>query len=285
MSTKRDYYEILGVAKTAMPNELKSAYRKLALQYHPDRNKAADAELKFKEINEAYQVLSDEQKRKSYDQFGHAAFDPASGFGSNPFAGGFRQGPFTYSYNTSGGNPFGFDPEGFNDPFEIFESFFNGGFGRGGASRRPRYSLTISFMDAAKGVEKIVEVDGKQHTIKIPAGADDGTRIRFESFDITLEVKPDKVFKRDGFDLYVDVDLPLMTAILGGSLSVPTLDGSLTLKIRAGTQPGTLVRLREQGIQHVHGKGKGDQFVRLLVKIPEKLNKKQRQALENIGDL
>ena len=285
MSTKRDYYEILGVAKTATPDELKSAYRKLALQFHPDRNKAADAELKFKEINEAYQVLSDEQKRKSYDQFGHAAFDPASGFGSNPFAGGFRQGPFTYSYNSSGGNPFGFDAEGMNDPFEIFESFFNGGFGRGGGPRRPRYSLTVSFLDAAKGAEKVVQVDGKQHTIKIPAGADDGTRIRFESFDITLEVKPDKVFKRDGADLYVDVQLPLMTAILGGSLSVPTLDGSLTLKIRPGTQPGTLVRLREQGIPHVRGRGKGDEFVRLLVKIPEKINKKQRQAFENIGEI
>lgn len=278
MSTKRDFYEILGVAKSATPDELKSAYRKLALQYHPDRNKSPDAESKFKEINEAYQVLSDQKKREAYDQFGHAAFDPASGFGSNPFAGGFRQGPFTYSYSSTGGNPFGFDPESFSDPFEIFESFFGGGFGRG--ARRPRYSLTISFMDAVKGSEKTVKVEGKEHTIKIPAGADDGTRIRFETFDITLEVKPDKVFKRDGIDVYVDVELPLATAILGGNLQVPTLDGSLTLKIRAGTQPGTLVRLRDQGIPQLKGRGKGDQYVRLLVKIPEKLNKKQRQAIE-----
>lgn len=282
MSTKRDYYEILGVAKSATPDELKSAYRKLALQYHPDRNKAADAEKTFKEINEAYQVLSDEKKRQSYDQFGHAAFDPASGFGSNPFAGGFKQGPFTYTYSSSGGNPFGFDTEGFNDPFEIFESFFGGGFGR--AARRPRYSLTISFMDAVKGVEKMVKVEGKERTIKIPAGADDGTRIRFEEFDITLEVLPDKHFKRDGEDVYVDVDLPLSTAVLGGNLDVPTLDGSLTLKIRPGTQPGTLVRLREQGIARLKGRGKGDEYVRLQVKIPEKLSKKQRQAFEQFAE-
>ena len=282
MGTKRDYYEILGVAKSATPDELKSAYRKLALQFHPDRNKSSDAETKFKEINEAYQVLSDQKKRQAYDQFGHAAFDPASGFGSNPFAGGFRQGPFTYSYSSSGGNPFGFDPEGFHDPFEIFESFFGGGFGR--SARRPRYSLTISFMDAVKGSEKTVKVEGKEHVIKIPAGADDGTRIRFESFDITLEVEPDKVFKRDGFDIYVDAELPLVTAILGGNLEVPTLDGRLTLKIRAGTQPGTLVRLRDQGISHLKNKGKGDEYVRLLVKIPEKLNKKQKQAIEQFAE-
>jgi len=282
MSTKRDYYEILGVAKVATPDELKSAYRKLALQYHPDRNKSPDAEKTFKEINEAYQVLSDEKKRQAYDQFGHAAFDPASGFGSNPFAGGFKQGPFTYSYSSSGGNPFGFDTEGFNDPFEIFESFFGGGFGR--TARRPRYSLTISFMDAVKGVEKTVKVEGKERTIKIPAGADDGTRIRFEEFDITLEVLPDKRFKRDGEDVYVDVELPLSTAVLGGNLDVPTLDGSLTLKIRAGTQPGTLVRLREQGIARLRGRGKGDQYVRLQVKIPEKLTKKQRQVFEQFAE-
>lgn len=282
MSTKRDYYEILGVAKVATPDELKSAYRKLALQYHPDRNKSPDAEKTFKEINEAYQVLSDEKKRQAYDQFGHAAFDPASGFGSNPFAGGFKQGPFTYSYSSSSGNPFGFDTEGFNDPFEIFESFFGGGFGR--TARRPRYSLTISFMDAVKGVEKTVKVEGKERTIKIPAGADDGTRIRFEEFDITLEVLPDKRFKRDGEDVYVDVELPLFTAVLGGNLDVPTLDGSLTLKIRAGTQPGTLVRLREQGIARLRGRGKGDQYVRLQVKIPEKLTKKQRQVFEQFAE-
>ena len=147
MSTKRDYYDILGVTKSASASDLKSAYRKLALQWHPDRNKSPEAESKFKEINEAYQVLSDAKKKASYDQFGHSAFDPSAG-GPGGFGG--RQGPFQYTYSTSG-NPFGnMDFGGFGDPFEIFEQFFGGGgsgnpFGRQ-APRKPHYSLKIPFM-------------------------------------------------------------------------------------------------------------------------------------------
>src|SRR3990167_11130413 len=129
MATKRDYYDILGVSKSASDAELKSSYRKMAMQWHPDRNKSPEAETKFKEINEAYQVLSDPKKKSTYDQFGHAAFDPAAGgFGGQ---GGFRQqGPFQYYYSTSG------DFGGFSDPFEIFEQFFGGG-GFGGGRRGP----------------------------------------------------------------------------------------------------------------------------------------------------
>ncbi len=288
MTTKRDFYEILGVSKTSSKEEIKSAYRKKALEFHPDRNKSADAETKFKEINEAYQVLSDQEKRKAYDQFGHSAFDPSSGFGSNPFTGGFRQGPFTYSYNSSGGNPFaGFDFGEGNDPFEVFESFFGGGGNPFGsrARRKPRYSLRISFMEAVKGTKKTVDIEGKKHTINIPAGADDGTRIRFSDFDVTLDVQQDSKFKREGYDVYVDTEIPFTTAILGGTVEVPTLDGSLTLKIRPATQPNTLVRLREQGIQRLQQRGKGDQYVRLLIKFPEKLNKKQRELLETFEEL
>ena len=164
MATKRDYYDILGVAKTASSDELKKAYRKLALEWHPDRNKAANAHDKFKEINEAYAVLSDKSKRETYDQFGHAAFSPGSGMGGNPWqsrgaGSGFAgQGPFTYSYSSSGGSPFGND---FIDPFEIFEQFFGGGFGGGGRSRarpHPAYEITIDFMDAVHGVTKEVMV-------------------------------------------------------------------------------------------------------------------------------
>jgi molecular chaperone DnaJ len=277
MPTKRDYYEILGVPKSATEAEIKSAYRKMALKFHPDKNKAADAEEKFKEINEAYQVLSDAKKRQTYDQFGHAAFDPASGMGGNPFTGGFQQGPFTWTYNTSGGgNPF--EGADFGDPFDIFESFFGGGFGQ--AARRPRYSLTIDFMEAVKGTEKKVTIDGKERVIKVPAGANEGTRIRFDEFDITIDVKPDKRFKRDGYDLFVDEDISFTTAALGGTVEVPTTEGKLKLKVRPGTQSHTLVRLRGEGVQHLQGRGQGDLYVRLIVKVPEKLSKDQKQILE-----
>jgi molecular chaperone DnaJ len=283
---KRDYYEVLGLSKSASQDEIKAAYRKLALQYHPDRNKAADAEKKFKEINEAYQVVGDQTKRQQYDQFGHAAFDQSrGGGGGNPFSGGFGgQGPFTYSYTSggAGGNPFGgFDFGGGGDPFEIFESFFGGGNPFGGQrQRKPRYVLSIPFMDAVKGAEKKVSIEGKEHTIRIPAGADDGTRIRFSDFDISIQVEPDGRFKRDGYDLYTDVAVSFTTAILGGTIRVPTIDGDLTLKVRPGTQPNTMVRLREQGVQMLQRKNRGDQYVRLIIDIPEKLSKKQRQLIE-----
>src|SRR6185369_12035411 len=235
MPTKRDYYEVLGLKKDATAAEIKSAYRKMALKYHPDRNKEKDAEENFKEINEAYQVLSDPQKKQSYDQFGHAAFDPASGMGGNPFAGGSQTGPFTWSYQTGAGGANPFEGMDFSDPFEIFESFFGGGFG-GAAQRRPRYSLTISFMDAVKGAEKEIEIEGKKRSVKIPAGADDGTRLRFDDFELSFNVRPDSYFKREGNDLYVDQHISFATAALGGEINVRTLEGSLKLKVRPGTQ-------------------------------------------------
>lgn len=282
MPTKRDYYEILGVKKTATDQELKSAYRKMALKWHPDKNpkNKAEAEKTFKEINEAYQILSDKGKRQSYDQFGHAAFDPASGMGGNPFAGGFGQGqgPFTYTYSSSGGNPFG--ASDFGDPFEIFEQFFGGGFAR--AQQRPRYSLTIEFMEAVTGTTKEVQIEGKKHTIKVPAGANDGTRIRFDEFDVSINVKTHPKFKRDGYDVFVDHSIPFSVAALGGTTKVETLGSELSLKVRAGTQTHTLIRLREEGISHVRGGGKGDLYVRLIVVVPEKLNRQQRKELERL---
>ncbi len=295
MPTKRDYYEILGIDKKASQADIKSAYRKMALKYHPDRNKEPDAETKFKEINEAYQILSDEKKRQTYDQFGHAAFDPASasGFGgANPFSGGFQQGPFTWSYSTSaGGNPFsaqggpasgwgGFESGDFGDPFEIFESIFGAGFG---GRRRPRYSLRVDFMEAVKGTEKEVEIEGKKRKIKVPAGANDGTRIRFDEFDVTIDVKPDSVFKREGYDLFIDEHIPFTLAALGGTTEVKTIDGKLKLKIRPGTQSHTLVRLRGEGVQHLQGRGRGDLYVRVIVDVPEKLSQDQKKILKELA--
>ncbi len=280
MATKRDYYDILGVTKSATDADIKSAYRKKALQWHPDKNpdNKAEAEKKFKEINEAYQVLSDKQKRASYDQFGHSAFDPAGGMGGNPFGGGFRQGPFTYTYTTGGSPNMNFD---FDDPFEIFEQFFGGGFSRA-RQQRPRYSLQIDFMEAIKGTTKEVDIEGKRKKIKVPAGANDGTRIRFDDFDVTINVRTHDRFKRDGYDLFVDQKIPYSKAILGGSTEVKTIDNSLKLKIRPGTASHTMIRLRGEGVPRLQGSGKGDLYVRLIVSVPEKLTIEQKQAAQEL---
>lgn len=288
MPTERDYYEVLGVKKDASESEIKSAYRKMALKYHPDRNDAEDAEERFKEINEAYQILSDPEKRQAYDQFGHAAFDPASGMGAGGRSGfggfGGQGGPFTWTYRSTGGaggqNPF--SNQDFADPFEIFESFFGGNFARqyAGQRRRKRYTLTVSFMEAVKGTEKEVTIDGEKHKIKVPAGADDGTRIRFNEFDISLDVKPHSKFKRDGYDVFVEQEIPFTMAALGGKVEVPTLDSTLKIKVRPGTQSHTLVRLRGEGVPHLRGRGKGDLYVRLIVKVPEELSSEEKELLE-----
>jgi len=279
MATKRDFYDILGVSKNASRDEIKKAYRKQALEWHPDRNKSAEASEKFKEINEAYEVLGNPQKKQTYDQFGHAAFSQGGGPGG--FAGG--QNPFTYTYTTYGdesgqGSPFeGFD---FSDPFEIFEQFFGGGSPFRQAQRKPRYGLSLTFQEAVKGVEKEVSLDGMRKKIKIPAGVAEGSRIEFSDFYVTIDIKPDKTFQREGNDILVNQEIPLMIAILGGIIEVPTIDGNLKLRVRPGTQSGTMVRLAGRGVKRLHGYGHGDQYVRLLVKIPEKLTRKQKEILE-----
>lgn len=272
----KDYYEILGVSKNATAEEMKRAYRKLAVQYHPDKNKSKDAEDKFKEINAAYEVLSDPQKRQMYDQYGHAAFEnggPTGGAGG-PFGG--QYGPFTYTYSSSGGNPFeGF---GFSDPFDIFEQFFGGGspFGR----RKPAYSLVIDFMEAVNGVEKKVQVDGKSKTIKIPAGVNTGSRIRFEDFDIVIQVASHPKFQRDGYDIITDESVSMTMAALGGEITVETVQGKVKLKIPEGTQPNMVIRLKGKGVKHVQGSQIGDHFVRVKVEVPKKLSKKQKELLQ-----
>lgn len=286
MTQKSDYYEILGVDRNASQEEIKKAYRKQALEWHPDRHKEDKevAEKKFKEINEAYQVLSDPQKRSAYDQFGHDAFSPggAAGFSGSPFSQSGRWGPFTYTYTTGGASPFeGFD---FDDPFDIFEQFFGGSpFGR--SRSVPRYSIALDFMEAAKGCEKEVIVNGKKRKIKIPAGVDEGSRINFGDFLLSINIKPHGIFERDGADIYVRVAIPFSLAVLGGEITVPTLDGDVKLRVRPGTQSGTVIRLRGKGIARVHGRGRGDEYVRLFVAVPERLTKDQRQILNQLSKI
>jgi DnaJ-class molecular chaperone len=289
VTSKRDFYDVLGVKQDASAAEIKKAYRQLALKYHPDRNKSSDAADKFKEISEAYEVLSNPEKRRTYDQFGHSAFDPSQGFGG--FGGQtrtYRQGPFTYTYTTGfpgssakGGPASGWDFGGFTDPFEIFESFF-GGASPFRTARLPRYGITIDLLEAFKGTEKSIVHQGKEYTVKIPPGADDGTRIRFENFYVTIEVKPHTVFKRDGNDIFVDQAISFTQAALGDTIIVPTLEGDLKLKVRAGTQPHTLIRLRGKGMPYLRGRGRGDQYVRLLIKVPEKLSRRQKKLLKQL---
>lgn len=292
----KDFYKILGVSKTASDAEIKAAYRKKALEWHPDRNKTTGATDKFKEVNEAYEVLSDSQKRQTYDQFGSAAFQQGNPFGGGGSAGGFGgqgQGPFNYTYRTygAGQNPFeGADFGNFSDPFEIFEQFFGGGFSTGGAHRRARrsvYSLNLTFMEAIKGVERTVDINGKSLKIKIPAGVDEGSRVRFADFDIVVSVVPDKTFSREGLNIIVEAEVDFSSATLGETIEVMTIDGPVSLKVPAGTQPDTVMRLRGRGVKDIHSNRIGDEYVRIKIKIPTKLTNDQKRLLEQyrtIGD-
>lgn len=275
-----DYYQILGISKNATAADIKKAYRKLALQYHPDRNKGKEAEEKFKEVNKAYEVLSDPQKRQTYDQFGAAAFEQGGPTGQGPFGGfGGQYGPFTYTYTTNGGAQ-GFDFGGFSDPFEIFEQFFGGASPFSRAQRRTTYSLTISFMEAVKGVTKRVNLAGKTQTIRIPAGVDDGSRIRFGDFDVVIDVTPDRKFRRQGYDVISEEEITFPQAALGDTIEVGTVQGLVKIRIPAGTQPETLVRLRGKGVKMLRGSGYGDHYVRIKVTIPKNLSSHQKELLK-----
>ena len=282
---KKDFYEVLGVSKNATKSDIKSAYRKSALKYHPDHNKAADAEEKFKEINEAYEVLSNDQKRAAYDQFGQAAFDPNAGpAGGRTYT--QQSGPFNFTYTQSSGNVGGadFDFGGFSNPFDIFEQFFGAGFtGRSQGKRLETYKISISFLEAAKGVEKEFNIDGKRRKIKIPAGVDDGQRIRFKDFILYIDVLPDKVFKREGNDIFVTINLTFSQAVLGTEIEVPTLTEPVKVRVKAGTQPNTLIRLRGRGIKQVSGFGIGDLYIRLMVEIPTRLTPRQKDLVRQLG--
>lgn len=284
---KKDYYEILGVTKNANAQELKKAYRNLARKHHPDVDKSPNAEQQFKEINEAYQVLSDPQKKSAYDQFGHSVFEPGGGFGGaqagSPFGGqgGFR----TYTWSSSGGQDTGFDFGGFADPFDIFEMVFGERSPFGRAQRLSRYVLRLDFIEAVHGTEKEIEINGKKQKIKIPAGVDNGTEIRFSEYIIVCEVKNNPRFARRGQDIVTEKEITYSQAALGTVTEIETIDGPVKIKIPSGTQPGTQIRLRAKGVPRVHSHHRGDHYVIIRVTVPNKLNRDQKRLLEELDEI
>jgi molecular chaperone DnaJ len=356
MAEKRDYYEILGVGRDADDDALKKAYRKLAKKYHPDVNQSnAEAETKFKEVNEAYEVLSDPQKRSRYDQFGHAAFDPSAAGGAYGDAG--------FDFSNMGGIG------------DIFETFFGGGGTRRNGPLRGNditRSINISFEEAAFGCSKEIDIsrietcpecDGKgakpgtsvdtctichgsgqvrvqQRTpfgtfasarpcescggsgkvikdpcftckgkgrvkrskkieVKIPAGIDSGQTISIRGQGdsgvkggppgdllVTIGIRPHPIFERQGSDVILDLPITIVQAALGSDIEVPTLDGRVKYTVPAGTQNATIFRLKGKGIPYLQAKGRGDQFVKVVVEIPRNLNDRQKELLrefENTG--
>lgn len=294
--TKKDYYELLGVSKNASADEIKKAYRKLAVKYHPDKNPGDKAaEEKFKEISEAHEVLSDKQKRARYDQFGHAGVGGGAG---NPFA-------------SAGGNPFSganfnFNGQSFNFDFagggldDILGSIF--GFGST-QSRQPRRgadyraSVTVDFKEAIFGSTKNINLDGKSLKIKIPAGIDDGMQIRLAGkggaaptsggtrgdLYIQVRVKPHKHLTREGAIILSEETISMVDAALGTEIQVETVDGEITMKVPAGTQSGTPFKLSGHGVPLMRSdNARGPHIVTIIVETPKNLTKKQKELLEEL---
>lgn len=286
---KRDYYEILGVAKSASEAEVKSAYRKLARKHHPDIDKSAGAGEKFKEVSEAYQVLSDPSKRKQYDQFGSAG-------PTNPFGGGGGGGWQQYNWSSGGGNPnIQFDFGGLEDPFELFEQIFGGGspFGQS-FRRRPTYQLDLSFDEAIHGVTKEVEVEErnsqgriirKRIKIRVPPGVDNGTKVRFGELDIVFHVNRHSEFIREGADIFSELTVNIPQLVLGEVFEVNTTQGKVKVKVPPGTQPGSLVRLKGKGAPRLGSADHGEHFVRVNLSVPQNPSKQEKQLYEELYKL
>jgi molecular chaperone DnaJ len=351
--SKRDYYDVLGVEKTANDTELKSAYRKLAMKYHPDRNPGDKAaEERFKEAAEAYAILCDPEKRSLYDRFGHQGVSAAAGAGA-----GFDPSVFSEFGDFADilGNMFGFG------------DLFGGGRRRGGPQRGSdlRYDLEISFDEAAKGSETTIQIPRQETcetcsgsgaapgtsasvcsmcrgqgqvrrqqgfftvaatcpqcrgtgrvitkpcqschgagrvarerkiTVKIPPGIATGQQLRLQGegesgaaggpsghLYVVVHVQEHEFFRRDGVNLFCEVPVNFPTLALGGEIQVPTLDGPETVKVGEGTQTGTTLRLRGKGMPEVNGRGRGDLFATVQVRIPKKLSKEQRQLMEQLA--
>jgi curved DNA-binding protein len=292
----KDYYKILGVERSASEDDIRKAYRKLAMKYHPDRNpNDKQAEERFKEINEAYQVLSDTKKRAHYDRLGSDY--------SNWQQGGA---PGDFNWDQYGGFPGGARVE-YGDLDDLFggaggfSDFFRTIFGRGaegvGTGTRTRsrqqpqgyqQELAITLDEAYNGTTRLLQSDGKQKQVRIPAGVRTGSKVRVagagpNGLDLYLivEVQDDKRFERRGNDLHTAATVDIFTALLGGEAEVETLSGKIKLNVPAGTQPEQVFRLAGRGMPSIkNANEKGDLYVRLKVQIPKYLSPKQRELLE-----
>jgi len=289
----KDYYAVLGLERTASPAEIKKAYRKLALKYHPDKNPGdSKAEERFKEITEAYAVLSDPQKKQQYDRFGEAGFHQR--FSQEDI---FRNADFGDIFKEFG---FGGD--------DLFSRLFGGGgrspFGGGGARmmRGQDYTLRLSipFRQAIQGGERQVSYRGErgdeQVRVRIPAGVDSGQKLRVSGKggyapgggargDLLLEIaiEADPLFSREGKDLFVSVRVPFSGLCLGASVDVPTLDGTKRVKVPAGMAPGGKIRLKGYGVP-LKGRTPGDLYAVVEVDVPKKLTEKQKTLIESLAE-
>jgi curved DNA-binding protein len=297
----KDYYRILGVSRDASEKEIKTAYRKLARKYHPDVNPGdKSAEEKFKEVSEAYEVLSDKDKRTKYDQYGQYWEQMGQpGAGQPPP----QWDTFTFDYGGAGGQgqpDFG-GAEGFSDFFEML--FGNRGRGGPQATHRRHHApskgrnieaeMEVSLEDAFGGAKKSFNFGGKKLEVTIPKGVRDGQKIRLAGQGeqgpvgpgdllITVKVRPHPVYERKGDDLHVDVPVEYTTAALGGEVQIPTLTGRVTMKVPPGTSGGRVFRLPGQGMPKLKESGRGNLYARVRVTIPEAMSDKERGLLEQI---
>jgi molecular chaperone DnaJ len=281
---EKDYYEILGVKKTASEGEIKKAYRDLAKKYHPDKNKGnKEAENRFKEISEAYAVLSDADKRSQYDRLGREAFGPG---GANPFAGfdfsefmggaGGGRGRRTTSSRRGGATNINIT--------DIFGDLFGGG-GGGGFEQEPQEmqaDLAIDFRDAIQGSTMALNVNGESIKVKIPEGIADGQKVRVRRgnmpLQITVRVRPHPFFERKGDDIHIELPITIGEAIRGAEVEVPTIHGPSRIRIPAGTQAGRTMRLTGKGVKKKSGAG--DQYVRIMVVVPPDAPAEAVEAVE-----
>jgi molecular chaperone DnaJ len=280
---EKDYYEILGVKKNAAEDEIKKAYRNLAKKWHPDKHKGdKSAENKFKEISEAYAVLSDKEKREQYDRLGREAFGPG---GANPFAGfdfsqfmggGGGRGRRTTTRRT--GNSFDFT--------DIFGDLFGGGGGGGGFEPEPQAmqaELTIEFRDAILGTTMSLSLGGESIRVKIPEGVGDSQKIRLPRkgqppIEITIHVRPHPFFERRGDDIYIDLPITVGEAIRGAEVDAPTIQGTVRMRVPPGTQSGRTMRLRGKGVKKKTTTG--DHYCRIQVQVPSAAPDEAVDAIE-----